>query len=153
MEEKNTIWYAIAGIVGTASAVLGFEPVLMYILMSAFALDTLLGTIKAIKFKKFTSGQNFLMIITKVLGLCLVFVATYFLGQIKYIPAEMMGVVAVSILIANELLSASANYIEIKTGKKIKEVDAITEAIRAVHKLLLKVVQNTLGKLQGKEEK
>ena len=139
-EEHNTIAYFASLIFGWFAATFGVDWAVMLIVGLSFTLDFLTGMLKSVLFGEYKSKIGWVKTVTKILGLCIIFVFSLFVKKIG-IESLYISMPALMILACHDLISATSNIYAIRTGKKLPEVDVISIVIKQINLILVKIVK------------
>lgn len=147
MNNFSAIWNSIAYILYGAAAIvatwlnyLGIQQIFFYALGSALVFDWLCGFYKAFRFKELSSDKSKRGIVDKLLLLFLPLVLSISFKAFHLDIGFTIDVIF-AILTISEILSSMRHIIEMRTGEKIEEVDAVTMLLKAIGSIFLKFVK------------
>jgi phage-related holin len=139
MSEKSAL-YIISASIGAFCAYIGIEEVVIYILVSAFALDFLTGMLKAHVIGNYRSKIGWIKTIAKVLGMLLIGVVGLVFMALK-LPHEYFVMASLMGLALHDLISCTRNLYVIRTGQELPELDVVSMVIKKIHNTLISVVK------------
>jgi phage-related holin len=159
MSEQSIVWlkqnaplfYVFLSWIMTIAAAVGLDPLIVVILGVSFALDYAFGVLASFKTKSFTYESGLVGFLAKLLGIGLVICISLLL-KITGINHHASITFFFTMLSINDLLSALRHWYTIRTGKVIKQYDAISELIRGMHTYLKKLVGVMIKKVDENDQ-
>lgn len=151
MNEQNIIWlknnapliYVFFSWISLVLSNSGVQPTLMLVLGFSFMADYVLGVLAAIKTREFDSQKGLIGFLAKLMGLVLIICISILL-KFAGISSSISLTSFFVIMSINDVMSGLRHWYTIRTGKRIKEYDAISELIIQLHNRLRKMVKKIM---------
>ncbi len=151
LKENALVVYVFLSWLMAVVTMSGMDPMIVYILGSSFVIDYAFGVLASFKMRSFTYEAGLVGFIAKLLGIGLV-ICIAMLLKVANINHHASLTFFFTILSINDILSALRHWYTIRTGKIIKQYDAISELIRGMHAYLKKLVRVMIKKVDENDQ-
>jgi len=139
-----TFFYFLSASFGSFCSYFNLEPLVIYILIFTFFLDTILGVVSAKKQKTYVSRKGKIMVFTKIVGFTLIFITGVCLKLIN-LPYESFILSSLMVLAFHDIISILRHVYYLRTEEKLPEFDAVSKLIRSLHTKLIKIINSILN--------